>query len=249
MTDKTIVITRPMGDEATLTEHLQMRGHRIIHEPLTHITLDHTQRVAVANALMQDPNAVIVTSRHGVEALATLTELRDIFLICVGDATAKRAQAHGFERITSGGGNVENMLEIITQAYDDEARFLYISGKHTKVDLGEALMQYGMSVEQIITYEALATEQLSEILIEHIKREQIDAISFLSQRAASIFTRLLDSDEAKQALKHIEAFCISDAVSETLETQRWKKIYTAQEPTLASMIECIDNAYGGSDDG
>lgn len=244
--DKTIVITRPPGNEVELIEHFQSRGLRVIHEPLTHITLDHTQRMLVTNSLLQDPNAVLLTSRHAVEALAALTELRDMFLICVGEATARKAESHGFYQITRAGGTVDHMIDLVRAAYDDDARFLHISGKHTTLDLPEAMQTYGMYVERIIVYEAVASEELSDTLIEQMKREQIDAMTFLSPRAAKIFNRLAEAKDALQDTCKTDAFCISQAVADELNPELWQNIYIADAPNLASLLECVDNTYGGS---
>jgi len=105
MSGKTILITRPKGDETSLMELFQEQGYRVIHEPLTSIYLDHTQRQALYHALADEPDAVILTSRHAVQALAMLSDFRDLFLICVGDSTAEVAHSLGFSRVSIAGGN------------------------------------------------------------------------------------------------------------------------------------------------
>jgi uroporphyrinogen-III synthase len=247
MPDKTLLITRPLGDEQQLATHLQERDYRIIHEPLTSITLEHTQRMMLAHELMQDPNAVIVTSRHAVHALALLTDLRDIFLLCVGDATARAAQAFGFDRISTGGGTVDKLVEFITSSYDPGSRFLYVSGAHTRIDLADALATYDMEVQRVVVYQAEAADQLSDTLVEQIRRKQVDGVTLLSPRTAQIFIRLLQkSGQLQDAATHITALCISEATADALFTHGWKMVHVAKEPTLASLVQCIDNAYGGA---
>ena len=73
-TTKTIVITRPLGDEMILRDELLERGYHVICEPLTEIILRHDVRAEVEYALASEPDAVIVTSKHGVSALSLLTE-------------------------------------------------------------------------------------------------------------------------------------------------------------------------------
>lgn len=178
MSGETIVITRPKGDEKSLTEALQARGYRVIHEPLTEIFLRHNERQAVHQALLSEPDAVIVTSRHGVHALALLSELRDAYLLCVGEATAQAAHSLGFTRVAAARGNAGNLIELIMQGYDIESRFLYISGAHTRVDIEAELGARGMEIERLVLYEALAAPQLSDTLVEQLRRGQIDAVTF-----------------------------------------------------------------------
>lgn len=242
MTGETILITRPKGDEAALTDALHDRGYRVIHEPLTEIFLHHTERQALDNALSADPDAILVTSRHGARALSLLTELRDAYLLCVGEATAHVAQSLGFTRVQCVGGHVQSLVEHVFAGFDPGTRFLYISGKHIRVDLQQVLGDQGMQVERLSVYEAIASEQLSDTVVEQLKRGQIDAVTFLSPRTAQIFTTLLTRADAQESVKELQAAVLSDAVSAALSAD-WKGIHTAHEATLASLVDCVDTIF------
>lgn len=243
MTDKSILITRPLGDERALTDMLHEQGYRVIHEPLTAIYLVHTQRQIVEQALSDEPDAVIATSRHAVNALALLTDLRDVFLICVGDATAQAALSLGFERVSTGGGTARKLVETILDGYDPGSRFLYLSGKHTRLDIATALTDADMEIQHLIVYEAVASEQLSDTLVAQLQRRSIDGVSLMSPRAAQIFSRLLEKAGLHDAPASLEAFCLSEAVAESLRDGPWKAIHITQAPTLASVVECVDNTF------
>lgn len=240
---KTILITRPLGDERALTDMLHAQGFRVIHEPLTSIVLEHTQRHVITEALLSEPDAVIVTSRHAVTALSLLTDLRDVFLLCVGEATAATAQSLGFERVSSGGGTAEKLKEMIIGSYDQGSHFLYVCGKHIRFDMADALGMYDMEVQTIPVYDAVASESLSDILIEQLKRGGIDGVSFLSARAAAIFTRLLNKAGISETVQTLDAFCLSEATAAPLRDKGWKAIHITQEPTLASVVDCVDNTF------
>ena len=243
MTDKTILITRPVGDERALTDLLNEQGYRVIHEPLTAIYLEHTQRHALENALLDAPDAIIVTSRHAVNALALLSDLRDQFLLCVGEATAQAASSLGFERISTGGGTAQKLATMITESYDPGSRFLYLCGKHIRLSMADVLSDQGMEVQSLTVYEAVASEQLSDTLVAQFKRRAIDGVSLLSPRAAIIFTRLMEKAGIANACASLEAFCLSDAVAQPLVKNNWKAIHVTHEPTLASVVECVDTIF------
>jgi len=242
MADKTILITRPLGDERALTDMLHDQGYRVIHEPLTAIYLEHTQRHMIESALHDEPDAIIVTSRHAVNALALLTGLRDPLLLCVGEATAQAALSLGFERVSTGGGTAQKLTELITESYDSGSRFLYLSGKHTRLNFATVLADYDMGIQHLIVYEAVASEQLSDIVIAQIKRNTIDGVSLLSPRAAQILMRLIEKANVADAAQKMEAFCLSEAVAENMHGN-WKAIHITGEPTLASMVECVNNTF------
>jgi uroporphyrinogen-III synthase len=212
MTGETILITRPKGDEQPLTDALHERGYRVIHEPLTEIFLLHTERAKIHHALASEP-----------------------------EATAHTAQSLGFSRVSAAGGTVQKLIDYITDGYDQGAQFLYIAGKHVRVDLPEALAAYSMQVEQITAYEALASQQLSDTLVEQLRRRQIDAVTFMSPRAAQIFTALLAKAGIHDATARLDAFCISEAAAAPLDDDVWQGIHIADKPTLASVLNCMDN--------
>jgi uroporphyrinogen-III synthase len=243
MKAKTIVITRALGDDGELRHELQEHGYHVIHEPITEIFLRHYARIDIEKALQDEPDAVLITSVHGARSMAMLTELRDVFLLCVGQKTADVATELGFHRVCMAGENVERMIEYISGAYDDDARFLYISGEHISVDLGAALASLGMEVSRVVAYEAIAMDTISDTLTEQLKRGQIDSITFFSARTAEIFLALADAQNLLPYLEKIDAFCLSERVSAIASGAKWKTICSARQPTLASLINSVDNAY------
>lgn len=240
---KTILVTRAKGDEHELTEALQALGHAVIHEPLTEIFLDHTIRGHLYQMLLAEPNAILITSKHAVQALALLSDIRDVMLLCVGESTAEMAQSLGFVRVEIAGGTVEHLLNYIRDAYDEESKFLYVSGEHIRSDLPVILETFGMHCERIIAYQAIGAEGLSDTLVEQMKRGQIDAVTFFSPRNAEIFCNLLEQTECARTSRKMDAFCLSDDVAASADKLDWRAIMIAEKPTLASLVESIDNAY------
>lgn len=245
-TAKTIVITRPVGDESILRDELLERGYHVIHEPITEIFLRHTARLEVEHALASVPDAVIITSKHAVQALAMLTELRDMFLLCVGEATANIATQLGFDRVSVAGGTVDGIIDYILDCYDEDSRFLYISGEDISINLGEIFSMRGMSLSRVVVYDAIAAESLSDTLVEQLRRGQIDAISFFSSRTAQIFLSLAEKSGVITTLERLDTFCLSESITEITSKCNWQRIYSADKATLASIVSCIDNAYGNN---
>lgn len=241
MRHKTVIVTRPLPDATLLIHALQEHGHHAIGEPLTEIFLHHTARQALTQALESDPDAVIVTSRNGARALAALTELRDLAVLCVGESTEAAARDCGFDRCFSCGGTVQAMLDYIVDAYDAGGRFVYLSAEHTRENLPEALRPFDMHVLQVVAYSAVASESLSETLTEQIRRNMIDGVVFMSQRSADIFMQLARKAQIEGDLAAMQAYCLSEACALPLRDAPWGEIVLAEQPTLASMVASVDN--------
>ena len=244
MSDISILVTRPKGDEVELTDRLHELDFRVIHEPLTEIMLRHDARYNIQLATAREPDAFIVTSRHGAQALSLLTELRDMFVLCVGDATAQTADSLGFSRISAAGGTSASLLQYIKDGYDEGSRFVYVSGDHVRTDLALALPE--MQVERIVSYEATAADTLSDTLTVQLQRGQISGVTLFSPRAASIFMTLLTKAGLRDATAKLRAICLSESVAAPLRVAPWLGIHVAAEPTLASITASVDNAFNHS---
>lgn len=247
MDTKTVIVTRPQDESDALTEMLHEHGYRVIHEPLTRVFLRHTVQPDVARAVSADPDAVIVTSRHGVHALAALTEMRDLSLLCVGEGTAKAAASVGFDRVRVTGGNVHQLLEHVLSSYDQGARFFYPSAEHVRMDVAGALIRQGMQAERLVVYEAVAAQRFSDTFLEQLKRQPMDAALFLSQRVAQIFVTLLAKNKLEDSLADMQACAMSDTIAGALKDAPWQGVHVAQQPTLASLVACVDNALSEQD--
>lgn len=239
----TVVITRPPEEEHALANLLHRRGYHVINEPLSHIFLKHTAQFDVTRAFEANPDAIIVTSRHGAQALATLAGIRDVPVLCVGKTTEKALLSAGFDRVTCAGGTVDQLLGYVMSSYDNESRFLYLSADHVRKDISTLLSGQGMPTERIVAYQAVMAEQFSDTFAEHLKRHQIGAVTFLSQRAAHAFTELAAKAKLVDTLHHVRACSMSKAIAEPLTPKHWKHIYHAQRPTLISLANCIDQAF------
>jgi uroporphyrinogen-III synthase len=243
MASKTIAITRPSSEKDTLTGLLHERGHHVICEPVTHVALHVSAQEPLDQALASHPDAVIVTSRNAVEALAAFTELRDMVLLCVGPATGRAALAHGFSRVFIAGGTVEHLTQHIIGAYDPDSRFLYVSAEHVRIDLVAALSRQGMHIERVVVYEAVAEPQFSDTFAEHIRRGKIDAVTFLSQRSAQVFEQLAKKAKVEDNLKKIHACCMSKTIASGLTPKLWKQVHTPRNTTFAAFAESIESAF------
>jgi len=135
------------------------------------------------------------------------------------------------------------MVSGILESYDEGSRFVYLSGEHVSRDIGALLAGSAMHVQRLILYNAVASEQISDILVEHLKRRQLDAVTFLSPRTAQIFTSLINKAGMQEALTCLRAFCLSPAIADALKHQPWQQVHAASEATLASLVECVDNVF------
>lgn len=235
-----ILLTRPLSQSQLLADTLKQRGvNTILIEPLLTIEPCMEQTIALQTALDQPPQALIITSSNGIDALAALTSRRDIPVIAVGEASAEAARQHGFNA-TSVGGSVAHMVPFIRTHYSSSGGLLlYASGEVITSDITALLTAAGFTAERIITYKAQPVDRLSAYIKEIlIAREPLAAV-FYSPRTAAIFSNLVVKEQLKNYLTTAQAFALSPSIAAQLAPLHWQAIYSADTATQDAMVSLL----------
>src|SRR6202007_975627 len=101
------LVTRPREEAENLMAALASRTIEALVEPLMEI---HWQAPEALD--MDGVQAILCTSANGVRALARVSGERRVPLLAVGDATAARARAEGFDRVESAAGDVGDLARL-----------------------------------------------------------------------------------------------------------------------------------------
>lgn len=123
-------------------------------------------------------------------------------------------------------------------------KYLYLRGKDICCDLKFELTSLGYRVDEVVTYEALAVEDFSEVLKDRSCFDSLQAVTFFSARTAQIFMKLSQDNQYLDALKAIKVLCISETVLECAHSEFFKDVRVAKKPNARCMMdlikECID---------
>jgi uroporphyrinogen-III synthase len=142
---KTVWITRTNGEKTA--EAVTTLGH----DPILAPVLDVHYLDADLSAIGYD--AIIFTSRNGVDALARLTINRNAIAWCVGSATAEAAREAGFSDVISAAGDAEKLFDKIKGEAPRHSRFLYAAPKEPSAPLSAWLWAEGFKASQVAVYE------------------------------------------------------------------------------------------------
>ena len=92
---KTVVLTREPADNAELASRLRARGVLVVELPCVRAApLADARELAAELAALVEDDWLVVTSRHGADAVARCHVPRSL-IAAIGDATAARLRAHG----------------------------------------------------------------------------------------------------------------------------------------------------------
>ena len=192
------LVTRPEPDASRGAEALAARGHEAVLAPLLKIEFAPDVPLDLAGA-----QALIVTSRNALRALATRHELehaRKLPLFAVGEATARAARELGFAILVRAPGTAAGLPELIGGKLDPKrGSLLQLAGENLAFDLKTALEAKGFTLHQPVLYRAVPAEQLPARVLSLLKAGELDGAILLSPRTARTFAALIDKHGAVRA--------------------------------------------------
>jgi uroporphyrinogen-III synthase len=231
-----LVLTRPQDDSERSATALRARGHDVLIAPL--------MRVETIEADIRPYwGAIIVTSANAAAAIAT-HPVRDALvklpLYAVGRRSADAARAAGFTNVTSAGGDLRDLLRIISARRPDaRAPLLYLAGEDRAGDLIGDLAVHGIAAELEVVYRAV-TAPFPPELTAALKAKAVDGVLHFSKRSSDNY---IDGAKkagiTKQAMA-VRHFCLSAQIAEPLAAVGVGNITVAQRPDEVALIALVD---------
>ena len=230
-----ILITRPAPDDAKQAEALRARGHEPVLAPLLDIKFDQPRLD------LDGVQALIVTSRNALRALATHPQAKQLTLLplfAVGEATAAAARDLGFAQVTTGPGKAAGLAERLRAELDPaNGALLHLAGEDLAFDLASALPVF--ELRQPVLYRAVPATALPEEALRALKAGKVEAAILMSPRTAEMFVSLLRKEDAMELGSRLICYCLSEAVAEAASPLGWRcrVAATPQEEDILALID------------
>ena len=196
-----------------------------------------------------DFSALIVTSQKSLDVFQNRA-VPDIPVFCVGRQTAAKAAGYGFNKVyIPEGGNAESLVSLITGHKDSvhHKPLLYLRGASVSMDIKAALFRSKIAAEELIVYQTIPAQALSDQTTALLRSGKINAVTFYSKKTARIFADLIRTAALENTLVNIKALCLSDAVLECVRPLNWKSTHVSPAPDgdvfrswAAELLQCHD---------
>ena len=179
---KTVLVTRPAGDQDPLVSELESRGYRVIAVPT----------VATRATEVEWPDLawfdwIVVTSAAGVAVLPE--HPRGPRWAAVGEATARALRQHGVEvDVVPGESNGRALGEAIPDV--DGKRVALVRASKADPDLPTTLTARGAIVDDITAYETVEGPAESAPALHRALQEDLAAVVFASGSAVRGYVKL-----------------------------------------------------------
>jgi uroporphyrinogen-III synthase len=230
-----ILVTRSQPQAAQTAADLRARGHEPIIAPLFEM-----ERLADVDPKTGPWDAILLTSANGLWGIVSFAhdkKWHGIPVFAVGDVTAKAAREMRFADVTSAGGNVNDLVNLVATRLQPPARLLYLAGEERAGDLAGALRAKNFEVDLVVVYRFLTMQCLPEPAAAALAGE-IDAVLHFSRASAEDFLKAArGSNLLEAALTKPVHFCLSEQVAAPLRQAGAARIQVAAQPTQDALLE------------
>jgi len=232
-----LLVTRPEPDASAFAEELRGLGHEPVLQPLLEF---HTLEFDVGP--LRSAQALIITSGNTLRALEDNPGLKDIAgvpVYCVGEETARRARACGFQSFLATADTAEQLAaKIITSARKDPP-IVHITGEHQAFDLAGALAREGVPIQTVPVYSMDACREFSSPVEAMLKARAIDGVILMSPRTAGIYVSLCHRHGLIDCAKTPIYFCLSESVAAKLASLKPNRIRVSWKPNRKALLELL----------
>lgn len=231
-----LVLTRPQDDSERSAVGLRARGHDVLVAPLMRVE-------PVGADLRPHWGAIVITSANAASAIASHpvhAQLVKLPVYAVGKRSADAARQAGFANVTTAGGDLRDLLRIVSaHRPDTKAPLLYLAGEDRSGDLIGDLAVHGIAAELAVVYRAV-TAPFPPALIAALKAGEIDGALHFSKRSADNYVDgATKAGIAAQALG-IRHFCLSAQVAAPLKAAGATDVVVARRPDEGALLALVE---------
>ncbi len=230
-----VLITRPREDAEPLAAALRTYGVESVIAPLLEI-----RNLAGPPLDLDGVQALLATSANGVRAFAAREPAPSLPVYAIGDATARTAEAEGFQAVVSASGDVAALAELVRNRLDPNAgALMHVAGTRVAGDLSGMLTAAGFHYRREILYEARKADSLPSAAAQAIHDRSIQGVVIYSPRTAATFVKLIRKAGLDDDCSFLSAFCLSPAVAERAAVIAWKSVIVATRSDQSAMVEAV----------
>ena len=232
-----LLVTRPQPEAAETAARLVEAGHLVLVDPL--LTIEFSPQPAG----VQNPAALIVTSRNAVRAIADwpiAAAWRPLPVFAVGAETARTLAGAGFTDVRVGAGDAAGLVGFVAaEGRNLAGPILYVRAEEPAADIAGALGTLGLAVQSVVAYRAVASEDFLPATRQALVHGDVDGVLFFSARTAATFCAIAGRTGFAARIGAVRCFCLSSQVAAPLRGLGAARIEVATEPDAASLFALV----------
>lgn len=249
---KRVLVTRAREQASALSRKIEELGGEAYEYPSIKVAQAQDQSQldkAIDQASSYD--WIIFTSVNGVkfffkrmrELKKDVRSLGQVKICAIGPVTKRHLEDKGLivdfmpEKFVA-----ESVLDGLAPLLNKGDKVLLPRADLARPILLDALLDLGMDVTEVITYNTLFENKNQEEIIDILQEKKIHLITFTSSSTVMNFLKIFEDDERRnQLLEGIKIACIGPITAATAEKEGLKPDFVAEDYTVDGLIEVIKN--------
>jgi uroporphyrinogen-III synthase len=231
-----LLLTRPEPDAERTAAALRERGHTVVVAPFMRIEVLTDAEIGAGPWA-----AILVTSANAALAIAAHRRkkaLERVPVFAVGERSAQAMREAGFADVSSAGGGVGDLAQLVGERIRPASSLLYLAGAERAGDLAAKLASRRLAVQTAVVYRAVAIEDLPPAAADALAQD-IEAVLHFSRRTAEAYVNAARvAGMLESALKPVH-FCLSAQIAEPLALAGAAAIHVAPRPVEAALINLL----------
>ena len=233
---KTIINTRPMENQAELSDQLSAMGYDVIAAPMMKY-----ESVKYPKPNFHHFDAVLISSLQAFRVFKGKIPTH-IPLFVVGEHTADVIAEEDHYKIAAVAENMSKLVTKLKQTYrtrrknPDDVVVLYLSGEDISYDPYPRLENTRIQLDRLSVYRATLKQIYPLELLQLLIREEKAAVIFLSKRTAVQFTKLVDQYDMRYNLKFLTAYCFSKKIASALGKRTYRDVQVSSKSDMSILL-------------
>ena len=230
-----LLVTRPEPDASLFAQELRVAGQDPVIEPLLEF---HT--LPFDEAALRNADAIVITSGNTLRALeGAAGRIAGIPVYCVGEETARRARAMGFQDLLAIADTAEQLASTIVSTARKGQPLVHLTGEHQAYDLAGALAREGLSIQALPVYSMEARREFSPSVAAMLKAGKIGGVILMSPRTAGIYVSLCHRHAIGDCAKRPTYLCISENVAAKLASLEPDSVRVPVKPNRKALLDLL----------
>ena len=242
-----VLVTRPRGQAAELSEQLTAAGAEVLAAPLIRIEPpSDPQPLRDAAARAHAFDWIVLTSANAIDALAgagfqaaAIGAAGAPRLCAIGPSTAAHLKKHGLAAdLVADEARAEGVIAALTAAGSVGGKSFLIPRANIGRDaIARALSEAGGLVTEVVAYQTAAEETLPDEVVRALEAGRVDVTTFTSGSAVRALTGILGADRTRSLLDRSVVAVIGPT---TADAARRAGLTVAIQPTQYTVPALVD---------
>jgi uroporphyrinogen-III synthase len=228
------LVTRPLAEAQQTAARLHQLGFEAILAPMVVI-----QPIAINQPLETGYQALLITSRHGLNQWAGGDPTRDKPVFCVGEASATLAHQLGYRQVITGNGNASQLEPLVAAALNPaNGALLHPTGEGFVAEDWVLLRHQGFAIHQPKLYRQIVQSRLDDGATTALQQQKLSGVLFYAPQTAGAYQRAVIQAGLGDLHQRLSAICLSPAVaSVAAESLNWQRILIANHLNEAGLLD------------